>query len=153
MQDIFVWSTIILTIWGAVGPLIGVRYGQDLAKRWQRQHWVNDNAKQECRELISTMADTFTIQLKYYAPSSSTIPISGPHDETEMREHERAFRASLEIFYSRLFISDELLKLKIRDRWIAALSEYKEGRDGQKFSHDFGTLVAEIRKIAQGFIA
>jgi hypothetical protein len=153
MRDIFVWSTIILAIWGAVGPLVGVRYGQELAKRWQRQHWVNDNAKQECRELISIMADTFTVQLKYYPPSNSILPISGPHSETEMREHERAFRASLEIFYSRLFISDQLLKLNIRDRWIRALNEYKEGRDGPKFSHDFGTLVDEVRKIAQGFIA
>jgi hypothetical protein len=152
MSNIFVWSTIILAIWGAVGPLFGIRYGQELAKRWQRQHWVNDNAKQECRELISTMADTFTVQLKYYAKSSGELPISGPHSETEMREHERAFRASLEIFYSRLFISDELVKLKTRDRWIASLRDYKEGGDKDKFAREFGALVEEVRNIAQGFI-
>ncbi len=44
--DTFVWSTIILAVWGAVGPLVGVRYGQKLAKRWQREQWIRENRKE-----------------------------------------------------------------------------------------------------------
>src|SRR5579863_81565 len=105
-MDFFMWSTIVLAVWAAVGPLVGVRYGQELAKRWQNEHWIKDNARQECRELISTMADTFSVYLKCFGPSN----VPGPPDSGEILEQERALKASLEIFYSRLFISDQLLK-------------------------------------------
>src|SRR5437588_521888 len=126
----FVWSTIILTIWAAVGPLVGVRYGQELAKRWQREHWTNDNAKQECRELLSTITHTFSVVLRYHAMSTSGLPLVGPHDAVEMRERNQVEQDSLEIFYRMLFISDELNKRKIRNRWINAIQEYEKGNDG-----------------------
>jgi hypothetical protein len=43
-----------LAIWVAVGPLVGVRYGQELAKRWQREQWIRENRNEECRELLQT---------------------------------------------------------------------------------------------------
>ena len=150
MQDPFVWATIILGIWGALGPLVGVRYGNLLASRAQKSHWTYDNAKQECRELITVMSNTYSVFLKFYAPSS--VPgLYGPHDEREMREQEQAHKDSLEIFYRMLFISDELLKLKTRDRWISALSIYEKDKDASKFSREFGTLIREVRQIAQKF--
>jgi hypothetical protein len=66
-MDVFVWSTIFLGIWGLVSPFVGIRYGQDLARRWQKEHWTNDNARQECRELISTLTRAFTLMLKYHS--------------------------------------------------------------------------------------
>jgi hypothetical protein len=150
MQDPFVWATIILGVWGALGPLVGVRYGNQLASRAQKRHWTYDNAKQECRELITIMSNTYSVFLKFYAPSS--VPgLYGPHDERERREQEQAYKESLEIFYRMLFISDELLKLKTRDRWISALSTYEKDKDGSKFTQEFGTLIRQVRQIAQRF--
>ena len=148
-MDFFMWSTIVLAVWAALGPLVGVRYGQELAKRWQKEQWIKENARQECRELITVMADTFSVYLKCFGPSN----IPGPPSSGEILEQERALKDSLEIFYSRLFISDQLLKLKIRDRWIAALSGYEKSKDAKKFTNDYGTLIAEVRNIAQNFIA
>jgi len=58
-MDGFVWSTIILGVWAAIGPLVGVRYGHDLAKRWQKEHWISDNKKQEYRELLGILTASF----------------------------------------------------------------------------------------------
>jgi hypothetical protein len=151
-MDFFIWSTIILTIWAALGPLLGVRCGQELAKRWQREHWMNDNARQECREILSVITNTFSVVLKYHAMSMAGIPLTGPHDAVEMRERNQAEQNSLEIFYRMLFISDELNKRNIRNRWIAAINKYGKGNDGAKFAEEFGTIAREIRGIAGTFI-
>jgi hypothetical protein len=151
MHDPFVWATITLAIWGALGPLVRVLYGNELASRSQKRHWTYDNAKQECRELISVMSNTYSVFLKFYAPSS--VPgLYGPHDEREMREQEQAHKDSLEVFYRMLFISDEQLKLKTRNRWISAIGIYEKDKDASKFTREFGTLVREVRQIAQTFI-
>jgi hypothetical protein len=152
-MDYFVWATGILTAWAALGPLVGVRYGQELSRQWQRQHWINDNARQECRELISVMANTFSVVLKYYAPSMiGAAEVFGPHDERDKREFEQAEKTSMEIFYNQLFIADQLNERKIRKRWIAAINDFEKTKDGSKFAGEFGTIVGEVRAIAQSFI-
>jgi hypothetical protein len=100
--------------------------------------------------LITAMSNTYSVFLKFYAPSSVGPGIYGPHDEREMREREQAYKDSLEIFYRMLFISDELLKLKIRDRWISAISTYEKDKDASN-TREFGTLIREVRQIAQRF--
>jgi hypothetical protein len=150
-MDFFMWSTIVLGVWAALGPLVGVRYGNELARRLQKEHWTNDNAKGECRELISVMTHTYSVFLKYYLPSSLNPVISGPHDEREMREKDEAEKESLEVFYRMLFISDELLRRKVRDRWITAINMYAKDRDASKFTNEFGTIVREVRDIARTF--
>jgi hypothetical protein len=154
-MDYFIWSTGILTAWAALGPLFGVRYGQELARRSQRQHWINDNARQECRELISVMADTFSVLLKYYLPSiiGSGTEVFGPWNERDKRELEQARKASTEIFYRHLFIADQLEARKIRNRWLAAIGEFEKGKDGSKFANEFGTIIGEVRVIARTFIS
>jgi hypothetical protein len=147
-MDFFVGSTVLLGIWAAVGPLVGVRYGQELAKRWQKEHWTND----ECRELISTITNTFSIVLKYHAVSVGGLPISGPHDADEMRELQQAEKNSYEIFYSRLFISEELSKREISEQWFTAIRTYETGKNSTQFGADFGNIVREIREIAAAFI-
>src|SRR5713226_4251307 len=44
---------VVMTIWAAVGPLLGVALGSYLSTRTQRRHWVMDNKKQEYRELLT----------------------------------------------------------------------------------------------------
>lgn len=149
MRDPFVWATIILGIWAALGPLVGVRYGNELTTRSQKRHWTSDNVKQECRELISAMANTFTIFIPYYAKTS--LGFSGPHDEGETRAMRQAHKESLEIFYRMFFIWDDLLMLNTRDRWMAATSTYEHDGDIAKFASEFGTLVREVREIARRF--
>jgi hypothetical protein len=46
--------------WSAVGPLVGVLIGAYLATRNERKHWIRDNERLEFRELLSTMARSFS---------------------------------------------------------------------------------------------
>lgn len=150
-MDFFVWSTIILAVWAAVGPLVGVRYGSELSKRAQREQWINDNAKQECREVLSTLTTAFAVIVRYHA-----VPISGPpisaQDSGEMRERDEVERRSLETLHSRLFIADELEKRQIRERWVKAIRQYEDSADHATFSREFGGISHEIRKIAGKFM-
>jgi hypothetical protein len=130
--DIFVWSTIILAIWGAVGPLIGVRYGQELAKRWQREQWIRENRKEECRELLDAI----------YEQSPSATFVSSE----QMLSEDNLLR----IFKSRIFIAEDLARLNVQQRWNdmhnkvvakkAGFVEYRKLRD---------ELLDEIKRLAK----
>ena len=96
--DIFVWPTIILAIWGAVGPLVGVVYGQHLAKRWQKEQWIRENRKQECRELLDAIYE-------------QAVARKGSHDEDVTQ-----FKLT-RTFISRIFMADDLERLKTQQRW------------------------------------
>jgi hypothetical protein len=146
------WWTLFLSIWGFAGPLVGIFVGAYLARRWQREQWNKDNAKEECRELISTITHSFSIIVEYHAPSSPEFPISGPHTPEEQQERDQVERGSLEIFYRMIFIASELDKRNLRNRWIAAIRNYEETQDGRKFATEFGTIAGEIIEIAHTII-
>jgi hypothetical protein len=145
------WFTLFVTIWVPLGPLVGIGIGHYLSRYQQRKQWFAENAKQECRELISTMASTFTTVATYYAQAGS-LPLSGPHSSDETRELHEAIKSSQEIFYSRLFIDKELNKRDMRNRWIGAVGRYEKDTDAAHFAEEFATLAGEIRNIARSFI-
>jgi hypothetical protein len=132
-MDILLWSTIILAIWGAVGPLIGVRYGQELAKRWQREQWIRENRKEECRELLAAI----------YEQSLPSVQI--------LTSEEISSRANLSrILESRIFIAEDLARLNVRQRWYDMFNNTahkKASRDEyQKLREE---LLQEIKRLAK----
>ncbi|MGH9499669.1 MAG: hypothetical protein ACRD3L_11065 [Terriglobales bacterium] len=136
MMDVFVWSTIILAIWGAVGPLVGVRYGQELAKRWQKQHWISENRKEECRTLLNLIA------ADYHAHNVAHAGTVSPEDYLRNRE---ATLSLLNALKSSMFIAKEIEELKVRDRW----SQLKNDRlmTTEERGEALDKLFAEIRDL------
>jgi hypothetical protein len=134
MGDIFLWSTIILAIWGAVGPLVGVRYGQELAKKWQRQQWISENRKQECRELLNLMA------ANYFAKNVARGRQARPEDHA--LDRDVTFKLA-NAFRSCIFVAKEIEALKVRERWsqFAARTEVAS----EERLKTFNELFAEIR--------
>lgn len=47
------WMTVFLTIWAAVGPLVGILVGHHLTASWQRKQWIADNQKDEYRRVLA----------------------------------------------------------------------------------------------------
>lgn len=47
------WMTLFLTIWAAVGPLVGILVGHYLTASWQRKQWIADNQKDEYRRVLA----------------------------------------------------------------------------------------------------
>jgi oligoendopeptidase F len=130
--DIFVWSTIILAIWGAVGPLVGVRYGQELAKRWQREQWIRENRKEECRELLDAI----------YEQSPSRTAVS----YEQMLSQDSLSRISK----SRIFIAEDLARLNVQQRWRDMLNNVVDKKasfdEYQKLREE---LLEEIKRLAK----
>ena len=137
MLDIFVISTIVLAVWGAIGPLVGVRYGHELAKKSQREHWVNDNAKQEYRELVSVLFQSANIAI-----ANRTLG-----RETTQAENDKEFEADsafLEAVNTRLFIRQFVEDAKIQKRWEEAFREHKEDNNVEALRSRLREMIQSI---------
>jgi hypothetical protein len=116
MLDVFVVSTIILTIWGAIGPLIGVRYGQELAKRWQKEHWITDNEKEEYRRVLASLNRLNMVLAQQHCGA----PVDAQELKRAMEEITTALNTSL-------FIADFLEKTKIAGHILDAAKKLGQG--------------------------
>ena len=132
-MDIFVISTIILAIWGAVGPLVGVRYGNALARRIQRERWIADNKKEEFRALLAGLNDLLLMIAKNH--------IQGPLISEDL---DRATDGYLAAINTSIFISDQLKEMDIHSALSKALATYKESEDLAQYQTDHGNIVNEI---------
>src|SRR6267378_2982277 len=136
-MDFFVWATIILGIWAALGPLVGVYYGHVLSKRWQKEHWIAENKKQEYRELLTTLTRTF----------GSIVNISLAmiaHGPEEQRAHAEMEAQALMTIRDRIFIAGELREMKLGEKWIKAARDFDNTRDYDAFAKSFGEITRLI---------
>ena len=128
--DILGWSTMILAVWGALGPLAGVFCGQHLAKRWQKEQWVRENRKQECRELLDAIYE-------------QGVARKGSHEDDVTQ-----FKLT-RTFISRIFIADELERLKTQERWKDLFVLPKQNLSSEEYLKKREELTDEIRKLAR----
>jgi hypothetical protein len=145
-MDIFVWSTIVLSIWSAVGSLVGVWFGGHIAQRSQREHWVADNKRQEYRDLLTDITDAYLLVMRNSAPMVAYSP-------EEQKERDDAERKSLETVRNRLFINDALEREKIMDLWTKALRDMDHTKDMQLFKKRYEEVEIAIRKLAREVIS
>lgn len=97
----FQWAGTFLAIWGAAGPLIGVWFGQRLARENQRLQWLADSKKQEYKEVLKMMGEVSSVYVQYYLPNQKSKPVSG------MNVHE-ATRKMISSIDGCVFIREEI---------------------------------------------
>jgi hypothetical protein len=132
-MDYFVWATIFLTVWAAIGPLVGIRYGQELAKRWQREHWIAEHKRREFGEILSAFLDVGNfLSLHYSKPI-----LQGPHIEI-------ADRLSTTVS-SRMFISDFIKESGITADYIKAIEKLGTTKDVDAFLKTHWGIVEKIQ--------
>jgi len=128
-MDFFVASTIVLGIWAAVGPLVGVRYGNELSQRSTRRQWLADERTKEWRELLSTLTSSMT----------TIIRCRQGERTVEMRKEDlRASVAAGEALSNRLFIAQEVRRRQLLDRWREAVGSFEKDGDPEAFGTKFG---------------
>ena len=128
-MDFFVVSTIILGVWAAVGPLVGVRYGDELSQRATRRQWLADERTKEWRELLGTLTSSMT----------TIIQCRQGERTTEMRKEDlRASVAAGEVLSNRLFIAKEVRRRQLQDRWREAVESFEKDGDPGAFGTKFG---------------
>ena len=128
-MDFFVVSTIVLGVWAAVGPLVGVRYGDELSQRSNRRQWLADERTKEWRELLGILTTSMT----------TIIQCRQGERTVEMRQEDlRASVAAGEVLSNRLFIAKEVRRRQLLDRWREAVAAFEKDGDAEAFGTNFG---------------
>jgi hypothetical protein len=128
-MDFFVGSTIVLAVWAAIGPLVGVRYGNELSQRSTRRQWLADERTKEWRELLSTLTTSMTTIIRCR---------QGDRTVEMMKEDLLASVSAGEVLSNRLFIAKEVRRRQPLDSWREALKSFEMDGDPAAFGTKFG---------------
>lgn len=142
------WVTLFLTVWAAVGPLLGILIGHFLSRSQQRRQWIADNEVREWRELLTTLTTGFLTIVQ----TDKALP-KVPGEEIErMRENFGARTPINEVFANRIFIARAVRKEDLSGRWRKALEAFDQNHDPTQFGTAFGELTVSILRGARAHI-
>jgi hypothetical protein len=128
------------TAWASVGPLVGVLIGALLARFWDRRKWINENRKQEYRELLTTLTSACTALI-----DNAQAVVQTPTEQIFARDE---YFKSLRVLQDRIFIANEIGKMNLFDRWGTAMKDLQETKNFRKFEDSFEVMRNEIVKQA-----
>lgn len=128
------------TAWASVGPLVGVIIGAMLTRAWDRRKWINENRKQEYRELLTTLTSASTALI-----DDAQVGVHSPAEQIAARDE---YLKSVRVLQDRIFIANEISKMNLFDRWGTAMKDLQETRDFHKFEDSFEIMKNEIVKQA-----
>jgi hypothetical protein len=134
-------ATLIVAVAGIAGTLASGVIAQQMARQAQLEQWLLDNRKQECRELLSSLATTFLTMLRHREPELAHSP----------EVHAMLSDARLEsarMLHDRIFIRTDLERTRILKRWADAMSKYDREHDDSKFTSEFGGIQNDLIDIA-----
>jgi hypothetical protein len=140
-MDYFVWSTGILTVWAALGPLVGVGYGQELARRNQKAQWVADSRKKEFRELLNVLDGVFAFYVRENVVKKE--------EKASQKEYLDLNHKAMWCIRDRLFIADDMERLNVLERWRGMMNGFLAGGEFGIFSTGYNKLREEIMKVAR----
>jgi len=132
------------TVWGYIGPLVGVCLGAFLGWHMQRSHWRADNRKREFQELLTAL-------MRGHIAICRILP---PGAMVWSREEMRGFNDDIQgvdiAMEDRVFIGDEVRKLDLKGRWDRAMGGFRATHHLQTFEREFEKIKEDIIKAAQG---
>jgi len=129
--------TIVLGIWGAVGPLVGVIVGHVLTRSWQQRQWLLDQRKEEWRELLSTLTASFATICKLTGPVMVL-------DGNDMQKLDEAQTLAQTTIRDRIFIAKEVKELKIYELWVSAARQFEKEKIYIPFAEQYALINAKI---------
>jgi hypothetical protein len=131
------WLTLTLTIWAAIGPMVGLLTGHLLSRSSQRKHWIADCKKQEYGELLrALMRHHFLLEDYLGSPG----PMVG---ELERHIKEREEEAAI-VIKNRIFLRRQIESLGLYERWGRSIKEFRKTQDVPAFSGSFDELQEAI---------
>jgi hypothetical protein len=139
-MNYFMWSTIILTVWAASGPLVGVRYGQELARRNQKIQWIADSKKKEFKELLGVLDVVFAFHVREGQMSKA--------DKASQSEYFDMSHKAMWCIRDRLFIAKEMEENKILERWRVLMNDFLAVGEFRNFKDRFNELRTDLLKMA-----
>jgi hypothetical protein len=111
---------LVLAIWSAVGPLVGVFLGAYLSHRWQREQWLLDNKKQEYRETLSALAAAYMSLIE----QRRSALVNMAREEQMLR----LLAQSCRVLRDRIFIADEIRSADLVNVWTTTTHLFESGQ-------------------------
>jgi len=128
------------SIWSAVGPLIGVLVGANIANRNQRKHWLLDNRRAEYRKLLTTLTRAYGDIMNTYSQAGIT--------GKDMHRCERVRLNAINVIRDRIFISEEVTKMELLEKWNSAAVTFIKDRNYELFATRFSEVMDSLRRSA-----
>jgi hypothetical protein len=127
------WFTIFLTVWAAVGPLVGILIGHFLVRSWQRSQWLADNQKEEYRRVLAGL-NRLNMALVQQ-------DVDGNLDPQEIKQ---AMEETSVAFNTSLFITDFLEKSEVAGDVLNAVRELNQGGSFDDYQKEYWKAINAI---------
>ncbi len=132
--------TIVLALWGAIGPLVALFVGAYLTRSGQRKQWLADERVKEWRELLTTLTTSLSTIV-----SCSSLPKTPERLADDL--HARVIAGV--VINSRLFIGHEISKGEMVKQWREAVKKFDEDHDEEAFGASLANIQSHIERGAR----
>jgi|ERR1700733_1051519 len=126
------WVTVFLTMWGVIGPIVGLLTGHYLSTSAQRKRWIADNQKDEYRKLLAALTKINVALLDLHTGNGDLETLNDG-----MSEFSQATNTCL-------FISEFLEKSKVLDEIKQAVQSFITVDDVQSYQGRYWNAVNQI---------
>ena len=135
-------------IWVMVGPLVGVMLGALLGRSWDQRKWLNDNRKEEYRELMTALTDAAAAIIeRVHSRDGGHIPLIKERIAF-MADKQELQAKSIKVLQDRIFIAAEIEQMDLLERWGNAVKIVLKDKNLSAFDDTFEVLKKEIVKHA-----
>lgn len=145
MQGLGIWSHTSSIIGPAVSGLVAAAAFHWFTQKRERERWLLDNRKQECRELLSALSDAYLALVN-----------SKPLDKmsTEELEQLRAIQTnSVRLIRDRIFIADDIMLNETSNRWLRAMERCEARIDVQHLHKEYEAIRTMVVNAARKGVA
>jgi hypothetical protein len=143
VQELHPHMTVFLTLWAAIGPILGLVVGNFLQSKGQHKQWRRDTARDECRELLGELSITrFSIRDLRHA-----LKRGDEQGRAAMDQYDKDAREFHRIIGSRIVIARELKAARIAARWENAVLEYLGDKNEETLESVYDSLVDDLVEI------
>jgi hypothetical protein len=133
--------TLIVAGIGIGGTLGGVAAGHFLTRSWQRKQWLLDRRKDEFRELMDTLVESFG---KYANPR---LKFEGMTQEDVYHVGE-ASALCYQTMCNRIYIAHDVQRMGLIAQWSAAIDEYTRTREALVFGDALRRMTTQVVQVA-----
>jgi len=127
------WATVLIAIWAAIGPLVGIVIGHLLVRSWERRRWLADNTKEEYRRVLSAVEKLNGIMTERH--------VWGLLDQQELKETTEEIQMAVNPC---LFIRDFLEKSKVIDDILVAVKKFNNGGSVEDYRKEYWKAIESI---------
>jgi hypothetical protein len=140
MRNPETWKTLLIYIkggWNSVGPLVGVLVGAWLARSWDKRKWIDDNRKEECRELLTAIIDAASVMIRHATARG-----------VSQNQVDEGYVTALKTFENRIFIATDVENQGLVNMWADAVSRFSSRGSVEEFDFVLDIIKKKIIAMA-----